>query len=67
VEAPRTDAPRLLLVPPAVAAGSAGAVLVVAGCEVEVVVQEAGLSGILNRLPNGALVVVVGAADEVSV
>jgi hypothetical protein len=39
-------------------------VVVAAGCEVEVVVADAGLSGTLNRVLNGALVLAVCAADE---
>ncbi len=59
VEAPRADAPRPPVGPPAVEVDAGAAVVVVADWEVAavVVVAEAGFSGILKRLPKGALVV----------
>jgi hypothetical protein len=48
-------------------AGAALAVVVVAGCELEVVVADAALSGNLNKLLNGALEAAVAAADELGV
>lgn len=70
VEAPRTDAPRLAVGPPAVEVDAGAVVLVVADCDVAVVVvvvAEAGLSGTLKGLLKGALVVAVAEVDEVGV
>ena len=69
VEAPRMDVPRPAAVVPAfvVVADAALAVVVVAACEVEFVVVDAGLSGTLNKLLNGALEEVVGAVVEAGV
>ena len=55
--------PPLVLPAVEVVAGAAGFV-VVAVCDVEAVVTEAALSGTLNKLPNGALVVAADAVDE---
>lgn len=66
VEAPRTDFPRSLLVPPpAVEVGAGAAALVAVGSAAEVVALEEGIFGFLNRLLNGAVEVAVGAVDEV--
>ena len=55
---------------PAVEDDAGAAVVFVPGCEVNVVAvvaAEEGFSGFLNKVLNGALVVVVCAADEVGV
>lgn len=61
---PMVDAPRLVGGAAVVELGAGAAVLVGAGLEGDVVVvAEAGLSGTLNRLLDGALMVAGGAVD----
>lgn len=68
MEAPRRDAPRPVAVAPAVVVtGAAVAALVVAGRGAAVVVVDAGLLGVVNKLPNGAVEEVAGAAKETEV
>jgi hypothetical protein len=69
VEAPRTDAPRPVGAAPAFEGDAGAAVVVVPICGVEVVAAATveGFSGFLNKVLNGAVVVVVCAVDEVGV